>query len=353
MQTRVLKRQRGFTLIELLVVIAIIAILIALLLPAVQQAREAARRSQCKNNLKQLALACHNYHDKFTQFPMNFDPAWRNRGGRNPGGFSWITMCLPDLDQKPLYDRINWNDYSDGGGNRANSNKPLRKLVLQALVCPSNPQGGLRHRQNGGYSHGNSAWHGGARSDAGGTDYVGNMGMIWGGWKDCGAVPDFPSPGNLFNKGGGLGRPTPWVNGDWQEDQPRINGMFKYKGSTRIRDCTDGTTSTVLLFEDMHWRGGRNETRQGRHDKNVTWDSAWMSPLGAINTMRNPINNTKWNWLQGAGDVRCHGMSSMHSGGAHAALVDGSVRFVSENIDHVVRYQIAVRNDNIPLGDSF
>jgi len=353
MQTRLLKRQRGFTLIELLVVIAIIAILIALLLPAVQQAREAARRTQCKNNLKQLALACHNYHDKFNQFPLNFDPAWRNRGGRNPGGFSWITMCLPDLDQKPIYDRINWNDYSDSGGNGANSNKPLRKLVLTALLCPSNPQGGLRNRQNTGYQHGNSAWHGDARSDAGGTDYVGNMGMMWGGWKDCGAVPDFPSPGNLFNKGGGMGAPTPWVNGDWIEDQPRINGIFKYKGSTRIRDCTDGTSSTVMLFEDMHWRGGRNETQQHRHDKNVTWDSAWMSPLGAINTMRNPINNTKFNWLQGVGDVRCHGMSSMHPGGAQAALTDGSVRMISENIDNIIRYAIAVRNDNIPAGDSF
>ena len=98
----VTKRQKGFTLIELLVVIAIIAVLIALLLPAVQQAREAARRTQCKNNLKQIGLALHNYHDTFSQFPSGFGVTARNSsGGERWGHSQWVTL-LPYVDQAPL-----------------------------------------------------------------------------------------------------------------------------------------------------------------------------------------------------------------------------------------------------------
>ena len=95
---------RGFTLIELLVVIAIIAVLIALLLPAVQQAREAARRTQCKNNLKQLGLACHNYADVHGQLPQNYDCAWGPNAGEN-GPTSWLVASLPFIDQSPLFNR--------------------------------------------------------------------------------------------------------------------------------------------------------------------------------------------------------------------------------------------------------
>ncbi|MFG0295400.1 MAG: DUF1559 domain-containing protein, partial [Maioricimonas sp. JB045] len=106
-------RRRGFTLIELLVVIAIIAILVALLLPAVQQAREAARRSQCKNNLKQIGLALHNYHDTHGSFPPGYiaryvsatDPASAETGP----GFAWGTMILPFLDQSPTYNQLNFS----------------------------------------------------------------------------------------------------------------------------------------------------------------------------------------------------------------------------------------------------
>ena len=112
---------RGFTLIELLVVIAIIAVLIALLLPAVQQAREAARRTQCKNNLKQIGLACHNYHDTAKQFPQN----WSGRGlsesvrgdwTNSFGDFGWAVMALPYFDQAPLYNQFNFNDNNGGPG---------------------------------------------------------------------------------------------------------------------------------------------------------------------------------------------------------------------------------------------
>src|SRR6201996_1630152 len=97
-----LRRSKGFTLIELLVVIAIIAVLIALLLPAVEQAREAARRTQCKNNLKQMGLALHNYHDTNNTFP----PGWIGQSTAAYSGFGWNTMLLPSIDQGPLYNSL-------------------------------------------------------------------------------------------------------------------------------------------------------------------------------------------------------------------------------------------------------
>ena len=102
-----------------------------------------------------------------------------------------------------------------------------------------------------------------------------------------------------------------------------------------------------MIFEDMHWRGGNNTSIP--HDRGPTDDSSWVSGFGAINTMRNPINNKNPMWLQGAGDRRCHGWSANHPGGAQGALCDGSVRFVAETVDHAVRYKFGVRNDGIPF----
>src|SRR4029077_6628577 len=128
------RRSRGFTLIELLVVIAIIAVLVALLLPAVQQAREAARRSQCKNNLKQLGLALYNYHDSLGTYPVNF--AVRGGGGGQAiadTGHSWLTMILPYVDLGPLYNSINHNaNLSGTPGNITAAN-----TVVQVFLCAS------------------------------------------------------------------------------------------------------------------------------------------------------------------------------------------------------------------------
>src|SRR6516164_9127447 len=116
-------RRCGFTLIELLVVIAIIAVLVALLLPAVQQAREAARRSQCKNNLKQLGIACHSYHEVYNQFPLNWYNGQNTQQGdpSNPnypnGSWPWTVMAMPYLDQGPLYNNISAYFGALGGAN--------------------------------------------------------------------------------------------------------------------------------------------------------------------------------------------------------------------------------------------
>ena len=140
-------RHRGFTLIELLVVIAIIAILIALLLPAVQQAREAARRTQCKNNMKQIGLALHNYHDTHGSFPMAFSQ-WSWNGLSFPVDqaptFNYHVYILPFIDQAPLYNQLNFSVSS-----RVAPNAQFAGLIIPAFQCPSDPIAGITRSGSG------------------------------------------------------------------------------------------------------------------------------------------------------------------------------------------------------------
>lgn len=363
--------RRAFTLIELLVVIAIIAILVALLLPAVQAAREAARRSQCKNNLKQLGLAMHNYHETHGIFPhqngRHLNGGWNtptpnvpfnqgNGGEANQRQFqlSWLAMSLPFLDQEPLYNQITMDNIrTDRDHNayvdptRAIDNRTVFATGIDTFHCPSNEHPNVRDGQTtGGYR-----WRTTARG--GTTDYVGSLGHIWGGWKDCGRVPDSlvsgdtsaEGLGNLGNKGSDPG--TPWVNGEWINEGVRINGVFSYYGSYRISEISDGTANTVAVFENMHWRGGNG----ANFDHRPSNYGAWMSPLGAVHNMRNPINNKNPNWMSWANDLRCESPSSRHAGGVHVLMTDGTVRFMNENIQHGARYKLAVRNDGHDVGE--
>ena len=344
-------RRLGFTLIELLVVIAIIAVLIALLLPAVQQARESARRTQCKNNLKQLGLAMHNYHDVHGQFPQNYDSGGNcNQNPPTSNTWSWLTMCLPYIDQSAIYNQINFeqanvlgrgNDWDGTGVTPAPAVPPsiVRRKIIPAFLCPSNEQPALRDGQGIGYT---SPWGNGRQ--AGGTDYVGNLGHVWSGWKDSGNVPDFPSADGRFVRGSAG---TPWVNGECVNESRNVNGVFQYQGGFKISQIVDGTSNTIAAFEDMHWNGGNGP----KFDYNYTCDSSWISGLGATGNIRAPINNRNFAWSFGASDPRNHGWSSRHTGGAHAVLCDGAVKFVSENIDHLTRYNLGVRNDGNTVGE--
>ncbi|MEO2016079.1 MAG: DUF1559 domain-containing protein, partial [Fuerstiella sp.] len=345
----------GFTLIELLVVIAIIAILIALLLPAVQQAREAARRTQCKNNLKQLGLAMHNYHDVHNVFPHNHQ---RYTNGPMPadrtGGFGWLVYSLPYLDNAPLYNTLTFQNVNkDSGVDVANGgfqgNYDAYRNALKAVRCPSNDLPAVETRRwqtAGGYR-----WRGlgnPIQADGGGvTDYVGSLGHIWGGWKDCGAVPDSlvndAMPGlNLGTKG----QPgTPWVNGERANEWQVGNGVFVYSGSRGVKDIVDGTSNTVAVFENMHYLGGNGPVFRFERSHYASW----MTTLGSNHNLRNPINDRRYQ--QGAGDLRCESPSSRHTGGVQVLLADGSVHFLTENIDHGVRYRIAVRNDGQTVGE--
>ncbi len=323
--------RRAFTLIELLVVIAIIAILIALLLPAVQQAREAARRSQCRNNMKQIGLALHNYHDSSGYFPLNYD------GSRNPsdrGGYSvsWITMSLPYLDQAAVYNLIPMSCRNDGtaGGNRCLATPgelTARMTVLSVLLCPSNPQPATR---GGAPWYDNSGWNGNTRNiTAARTDYVGSMGFVWTGWKDCGDT----------QRNG-----APWISGDPTIDDqggnlPRNVGVFWWRGSSKISQIVDGTSNTVAVFENHHWRFSRKFPAEDNKP------GLWISPLGDINSATGPINADPESIPGGNGsdDTRCTNWSSDHVGGAHGLMCDGSVHFFNENTDWQVIKALVTR----------
>lgn len=195
---------RGFTLIELLVVIAIIAILIALLLPAVQQAREAARRTQCKNNLKQIGLALHNYHDAHRTFPYAYLclPCADNQ----IGGWGWATMILPYVDQAPLYNAMGVGT-SGHMPAVADSNT---QTIISAYICPSDSSPGINCR------HSNFAK----------SNYV----AVYG------------------SSGVGID-----VN---------HNGMFYRNSRIKVRDITDGTSNTLAIGERI-WGGECSGNPQG------------------------------------------------------------------------------------------
>ncbi|MEZ6128291.1 MAG: DUF1559 domain-containing protein [Planctomycetaceae bacterium] len=345
-------RNRGFTLIELLVVIAIIAILIALLLPAVQQAREAARRTQCKNNLKQLGLACHNYHDAFGQFPLNYDGSVNNPNGSTGQTFgpgtqsmiSWISAALPYMDQAPLYNQLDSlgafttpnNSTVDGTSAGAGTGygrfevKQLARSVIPGLLCPSNGQAKIYnadgdngafsyHRGAGPYADGGGG--GGQGYSGGRIDYVGNMGFCHSGWRDA---------NDTINAHNGAGWSSPeWVvtfDLDWDGHTPR-RGCFWHRGSAKIAQISDGTSNTVMVFEDHHWRYTKREPN--RMSRNCTW----ISPINGLNTFNKKINSDNEKNGRGDNDTRGSSFCSTHTGGAQCVMADGAVRFVSENID--------------------
>ena len=299
------RRSRGFTLIELLVVIAIIAILIALLLPAVQQAREAARRTQCRNNLKQIGLAMHNYADVYKQFPIGI--MWR--GHLRETGWAWPSFILPYMDQAPLYNQIDFNipffDPSDTSP-AALQNQAAVKTVLPFARCPSDTAPELENTPIAGSEFVYAT-----------TSYSGNAGG--------------------FN-GSQNGNHSVRSNGIMMRAPGNSNQLF---ASIRFRDITDGTSQTLLVTESA-WEVHRgNEPRVG-----VVGRKRWFGSLhennsparaGTSNHMlvegRFPMNPP--NSVGNAAKRRVP--SSLHEGGAFFGLCDGSVRFVSENIEHTQR----------------
>lgn len=384
------RAKKGFTLVELLVVIAIIGILIALLLPAVQAAREAARRTQCLNNLKQIGLACHNYNDTLKKLPWNYDPP---DGQLAP--YSWIVGILPFAEQENLYNQINFNVHTTGDepyGNLSEdvvfpgvancSSTPnsgltiIREANLSFLHCPSNSNQNAedsRISQHGSWQHtmnviGSTGVDGVIPQRGAGTDYVGNMGFIatTGLQADHDGVTDFmhycefvdgylANVSTIFNPGT---RQCPIVNpGDYRKIN-NANGVFGFQGAMRLADIHDGTSNTVLAFENLHWRGGYdpingsddngNGSVDEPFDKASNFNACWMNPNGAIGSMRNPMNLTNWG-KYGApahtgGIFGCTGWSSNHPAGAQAVLCDGSVSFYSETLTDFVRLAMATRN---------
>ena len=308
--------RNGFTLIELLVVIAIIAILVALLLPAVQQAREAARRSSCKNNLKQMALALHNYHDTHRVFPPGY-VIQRNPGvttdcadGNGTNCYGWGAMVLPFVEQAALYDQLKGEtnnfaanrSWSCDGGMTA---RDVVRQVLTAFVCPSDAKGPISTTAN---ASGNCA----AKSN-----YIGVAG------------------------------------GNWGSACNNADGMFYGNSDTRMRDVTDGTSNTLMVGE----REAKTNTARrdgiwiGTNGSKPSWDNSigHGDALGGTgSSSATTRERTKINYQGTSANVA---FSSLHKGGAQFALADGSIRFLSENIDQGTFRWLGQKDDGNVIGE--
>lgn len=319
----------GFTLIELLVVIAIIAILVALLLPAVQQAREAARRTQCKNNLKQIGIALHNYHDVHSIFPPGCVDS--NRATNSPtdaqnnlNGLAWSVFLLPMLDQAPLYNQIDtqtggfafsWQDKNFDGS----LTDPIdaARTVIPAYICPSDPMGGINTDM----------------SNLGKSNYKANAGR--------GAVQTTTSGNPAGAK----------------------NGMFFENSNRRFRDVTDGTSNTMLVSEKTtqddptgtNLCGGTRCTWAGGiwiGPRHITSSATWHTSLRLLDitnvggeSLTYGLGTSTATW---ADDWIAKGC---HVGGLQITMGDGSVRFISNNIDRNTYRDLHTPQDGNVMGE--
>ncbi len=314
-------QKQGFTLIELLVVIAIIAILIALLLPAVQQAREAARRSTCKNNLKQLGLALHNYHDTHRVFPFasNYQAPVAQKS------HTWVEFILPFIDQAPLYNKIIFtiNNYT---GDATTFNRQLfEDKAFPALQCPSNPFADSKTTVTGGNFSGFTVKTQGLYYVlCGGSSRPGTTQPM----SDCAAT------GNLTWCN--TGNNNSWTNA-YSFGSSQHAGIFALRGSTsiRMRDVTDGTSNTFLIGE--------------RRAELCNFGGAWSENFPGAFTGQKPNSPTMTTDPANFG-TNC-GFASVHTGGLHMCLADGSVRFISENVDHRTFCYLGDKADDNVIGE--
>ncbi len=285
--------RRAFTLVELLVVIAIIGILIALLLPAVQAAREAARRSQCTNNMKQLALAFHNYHDVHKVFPPGsiYCTSWNNHGydAATIGGLmGWDAYILPYMEQQPLYDKLDFNypayiKVADGQHDSLSGEMPsdtanqVNKEVCisapAAFVCPST----------------------------------------------AGAIPANECKDYALNGGQGLPNHGPGTNATLILSP--TNGMGYKNSKISFASVTDGTSNTFLLLERKRYVDGDNTRRINPFIWQCHWHNGFVTSGYTLDGTQVFSIGTH---------LRC--ADSDHPGGVNTALCDGSVRFVSETV---------------------
>jgi prepilin-type N-terminal cleavage/methylation domain-containing protein/prepilin-type processing-associated H-X9-DG protein len=314
---------RGFTLIELLVVIAIIGILVALLLPAVQAAREAARRMQCSNNLKQLGVAMHNYHDTFKVLPPGFMVL--NEKKEINGGWAWPVFLMPFIEQSPLQDKLSATKYTLNEVSSDPLLQPMLQVPLHVLKCPSSTVPPLR-------------------------EYLGGTGIMV-------STANYTCCRGFFRYSGQVHLTKP------------NNGVFYGESATRFANITDGLSNTIALGERTMLRVHRQDPKR--------WPS-WCGPGGLSPTkgVASTVSSSVYEKMNHPTDM--HLFSSDHTGGANFCFADGSVHFLSETIDsnsggvsptnagnhsdfvraavqgQVGTYQLlGVRNDGQPTGHEF
>jgi prepilin-type N-terminal cleavage/methylation domain-containing protein/prepilin-type processing-associated H-X9-DG protein len=357
------KTSRGFTLIELLVVIAIIGVLIALLLPAVQQAREAARRAQCVNNLKQIGLALHNYLDTHRVFPSN-GSYWRCDADWVGGGFSTFGFLLPYVDQGTLADRLNFgNNGHPNGCSNTFKNITVCQTRVSSFLCPSDDAenlttSGVQPAADGSYTVNNgwprqSTGYNGERGGHSATNWpIGNgfMGshpsyigpsLSESFWIGLGAVAPFGWKVGDKNFPDGLSKTAAYserlINPGALVADPRRNVWYWGSGTTpqTLPQMADGCRSTTTRSSVSVYPGG-----------------SWLSPIGDFgNTYQHLLTPNTRNCRYGASSTQTYSgsniaftPSSNHGNGVNVLYADGSVDFISNSIDQKVWWALGTRD---------
>ncbi|HJZ54480.1 MAG TPA: DUF1559 domain-containing protein [Gemmataceae bacterium] len=341
------RRYRGFTLIELLVVIAIIAILIGLLLPAVQKVRESAARAKCSNNLHQLAIACHSYHDRTGQLPPSIQlrpGVDRTIATNSKFGPNWLVLILPDIEQGPLYNTqsANITSYMQNGNTAW---KAIKTAQIPSLICPSDQGHQIAWTGDGGnWARGNYACNAGGIHQADGTGATSAVGYIS---SENGASP--PNNNNPTN----LGVP----NGT------RAGGVMCINWGAGVHRIEDGSSNTIMLAE----------VRVGSHitpaDSRGVWalgfpGASVIAGDGWDCTLPNSREDNADD-CEGCINDPAGGMGawpgcpfqqatarSRHTGGVQVAMGDASVRFVRNSVSMATWFLMLSRNDNLTWTDN-
>ncbi len=383
---------RGFTLVELLVVIAIIGILVALLLPAIQAAREAARRTECNNNLKNVTLALQNYHDTYKTFPAG---GMRKNGTGSSWGPSWWYGAMPFLEQRNIYDKMaatqrpgmmsSWEGvafyYSSISSHSTQLRDSFHKLIPKFMRCPSSPLPVTNSPTSGmclpSYV-----------GIAGGTDIINA--------SDANYAVMYPDPVRFP----GPISTTQFYRNRYWKPLPDNGGIYTMSGmllpfsnSVNMAACTDGTSNTMIVGEQSDWLRSLDPQDStvfhgdsGYHSS--SWIAGWITSTGSSYNPEDQSHSVLSHWARslnltvvrykpdvkrvmgtdpygaggtaGCAELHYHEqqginnpLQSAHPGGILAALVDGSVQFVSGTTDVAVLLRIAIRNDgqNVAWGN--